>query len=276
MREYIDLHMHTNYSDGARTPSELLDIVRSTNIIAFSVTDHDTLEGYFAIRELLQDDDPELITGVELSASMEDGDMHILAYLFDPDSPDMKNALAEFQKNRETRGIRMVEKLNEMGIDISYDQVLATTDGSVVGRPHIAQTMYDQKQINDYELAFQKYIGDKCPAYVPKNNFTPQEAIDLIHKAGGIAVLAHPGINQKEKYLEMLVELGLDGIEAYHSNHKMSDVDRYKHLAERYRLLVTGGSDYHGREGRMDKVGSQKVPYRYFEVLKSYKEKKRG
>lgn len=260
--------MHTNFSDGTKSPAELLDIVRSKNISAFSVTDHDTIDGYKAVKELLQDGDPDLIPGIELSVTYENEDIHILAYLFDPDSNELQEALTTFQSNRVHRGKKMVEKLNELGIDISYEDVLDAANGSVVGRPHIAEAMNTKNCISYYEEAFHRYIGDNGPAYIPKDNFTPKEAIDLIHQAEGLAVLAHPGINNREQYLEMLVGLGLDGIEAYHSNHKMSDVDRYKHLAERFRLIITGGSDFHGRNGRFDSVGSQKVPYKYFEILK--------
>ncbi len=267
MKQYIDLHMHTICSDGAKTPSELLAIVRSKKLSAFSVTDHDTIDGYLQMKELMQEGDPTLISGVELSVSLEDGDMHLLAYLFDPENPEFKKALQEFQVTREERGKKMVQKLNELGIEISYDDVLEATAGSVVGRPHIARALHKAKLTSYYEEAFHKYISDNGPAFVAKDNFTPKDAIDLVHNAGGLIVLAHPGINNKEKYLEELVGLGLDGIEAFHSSHKMAERDRYKNLAEQYRLLVTGGSDYHGISDRHGTVGSQKVPYTYFELL---------
>ncbi len=267
MKQYIDLHLHTACSDGSKTPSELLDIVRSKKISAFSITDHDTIEGYLKIKELLVEEDPILISGVELSVSLEDGDMHFLAYLFDDENTDFITALQNFQITRRERGIKMVEKLNELGLHISYSDVEKASEGSAVGRPHIAQTLYNAKFTAYYEEAFHKYIGDNGPAYVAKENFTPKDAIDLVHNAGGVVVLAHPGINNKEKYLEELAALGLDGIEVYHPSHKMSDVDRYKHLADRYRLLVTGGSDYHGASDRHGSVGSQRVPYKYFEFL---------
>ena len=276
MKKYIDLHMHTDFSDGSKSPSELLAIVRSKKISAFAVTDHDTFEGYFALKELLQEGDPELIPGVELSVSLDDGDMHILAYLFDPQSKVLQEAMRTFQENRIGRGKKMVEKLNEMGIKITYKEVVAAANGSVVGRPHIAQVIFESNQIDYYEEAFHKYIGDKAPAFVAKENFTVKEAIDLIQSAGGVAVLAHPGINNKEEHLDMLVDCGLDGIEAYHSSHKQSDRDRYLHLAERHRLIVTGGSDYHGRDGRHGSVGSERVPYRLLEELKEKAKKNRG
>ena len=267
MRKYIDLHMHTNCSDGAKSPEELLAIVRRKKLYAFAVTDHDTIEGYLQIKEMLTPEDPILISGVELSVSLEDGDMHLLAYLFDPNDKDFSTALKKFQVNREARGKKMVEKLNELGLQITYEDVEVSSDGGVVGRPHIAQALFDAKLTDYYEQAFHKYISDSGPAYVAKENFTPKNAIDLVHKAGGVVVLAHPGIQDKDKYLDELVSYGLDGIEAYHSSHKASDTDRFKHLAERYRLIVTGGSDYHGMKNTLGAVGSQKVPYKYFESL---------
>ncbi len=266
-KKHVDLHMHTNCSDGAKTPSELLAIVRSKKLSAFAVTDHDTIEGYLAIKEMLTDDDPILISGVELSVSLEDGDMHLLAYLFDHENEEFINALKDFQVTREKRGMKMVEKLNELGLDISYEDVVKESNGSVVGRPHIARALFNKKMTSYYEEAFHKYISDAGPAFVAKENFTSQDAIDLVHNAGGLVVLAHPGINNKEKYLQELVGLGLDGIEAYHSSHKVADSDRYKHLADRHHLLITGGSDYHGISDRHGSVGSQRVPYECFEKL---------
>lgn len=260
--------MHTYFSDGTKSPEELMAIVRDSNIAAFSVTDHDTLDGYKNIKKLIVDNDPELIPGVELSISLDDGDMHILAYCFDDDSPLLNDALLGFQKNREERGKKMVNKLNSMNIDLDFQLVEKESHGSAIGRPHVAKALLKAKLTDYYEQAFERYIGDNGPAYVPKKNFTPKQAIDLIHNANGLAVLAHPGITNKERYLEMLIEFGLDGIEVYHSSHKQSDIDRYKHLAERYRLIKTGGSDFHGHEDRYGTVGSQKVPYEYFEILK--------
>lgn len=274
MSKYVDLHMHTYFSDGTKSPEKLMAIVRDSNIAAFSVTDHDTLEGYKNVKDLIVDNDPELISGVELSISLEDGDLHILAYCFDDNSLILNEALLEFQINSEERGKKIVEKLNSMNINLDYQLVKKESQGSAIGRPHVAKALLSAKLTDYYEQAFEKYIGDNGPAYVSKENFTPKQAIDLIHEAKGLAVLAHPGINNKEKYLEKLVELGLDGIEVYHSSHNQSDIDRYKHLADRYRLIKTGGSDYHGYENKYGTVGSQKVPYEYFEILKQKADKK--
>lgn len=271
MASRIDLHLHTKYSDGTSQPEELLELVRSSGVKAFAVTDHDTVDGYRAVNDLLTENDPELVTGVELSVDVENGDMHLLAYLIDPDNQRLTDALAAFQERRNERGKLMVEKLNQLGIDITYADVQAQAGGSVIGRPHVARAMFKKNTITYYEDAFRSFIGFDGPAYVPKRNFAPSEAIEVIHAAGGLAVLAHPGIDDKEMYIEMLVGLGLDGLEVYHPSHKQNDVDRFKHLAQRYRLMVTGGSDYHGPEGRYGRVGSQNVPYRHLEEMKAKK-----
>lgn len=276
MRRYIDLHMHTNISDGTKTPSELLNIVRKSNIEVFSVTDHDTIDGYFEVKRLLTGEDPILISGLEISTYYEGQDMHILAYLFDPDHKPLQTALKEFQEHRNSRGKKIVDKLNEMGVGITFDDVMREANDSVVGRPHIAEAMMKGGHVSYFEEAFEKYIGNKAPAYVKKKNFTPEEAIALIHQAGGIAVLAHPMIDNNDRHIEQLLGVGLDGIEVYHSSHKQPQVDRLLHLAERFRIVATGGSDYHGRTDSHGYVGSQKVPYRLYEKLVETKEKRRG
>lgn len=271
MRRYVDLHMHTHFSDGTGSPQQVLELVKAAGIRAFSVTDHDTLEGYHVTRALLSENDPELVTGLELSVTVDDSDMHILAYLFDPDNRPLNAALEQFQNRRQERGRLMVNRLNDLGMDISYEDVRRQSGGVVIGRPHVARAMVENRHIREYEEAFRKFIGTDGPAYVPKMNFKPNEAIDLIHGAGGLAVLAHPGIDEKDKYLEMLVGLGLDGLEVYHPSHSKSQIDRYKHLADRYRLGISGGSDFHGSGDRYDRIGTGKIPYACLEQLKKKK-----
>jgi len=270
MARYIDLHLHTNLSDGVLSPEELLDLVRDKNLEAFSITDHDNLEGFLAVKKLLKKDDPELIPGVELSVSSKNGDLHILAYCFDSDNMVFNRTLNDFKTNRNQRGRLIVQKLNELGIDITYEDVSEYAGSAAVGRPHIALAMLNRKYISRYEEAFVRYIGNNKPAYVPKKNMTPVEAIKLIHSAGGIAVLAHPMIDNACRHIEALVGLGLDGIEIYHPSNRQSDGDRLKQTAERFRLVTTGGSDYHGLEDHVGMIGSQKVPVG---LLVKFKEK---
>jgi predicted metal-dependent phosphoesterase TrpH len=277
MIQQVDLHLHTNCSDGAASPEELLAMVRTRELKAFSVTDHDTLQGYWKVKELLVPGDPELVSGLELSVTINNSDVHLLAYLFDPTYAPLVDALNEFRQRRNQRGRLMVQKLNEMGVDISYEDVQGTAGQAAIGRPHIAEAMFRLKAVRTYEEAFEKYIRNGRPAYVPKRNFAPQEAISTVHQAGGVAVLAHPILEDAYRYIERLVPLGLDGIELYHPLHRQGDIDRLKRIAKQHRLLVSGGSDYHGRQERWyGIVGSQSVPAQCLEQLKERAEERRG
>jgi predicted metal-dependent phosphoesterase TrpH len=276
MKKRIDLHLHTSYSDGTVSAAELLEIVRTQKLSAFSVTDHDTLAGYWAVRGLIGNDDPELISGLELSVIADGGDLHLLAYLFDPDNEPLRVALDKFQERRNQRARLIVQRLNEMNIDISFEEVQNVAGEAAIGRPHIADTMVRSKAVGSYEEAFEKYICNGGPAYVAKRGFLPEEAISLVHKAGGVTVLAHPVINNTARHVEMLVGLGLDGIEIYHPVHKQNDINRLKNLAERYGLLVSGGSDFHGRSTWYGMVGSQNVPEELLDELKQRAVQKRG
>lgn len=268
--------MHTNHSDGTTSAAELLEIVRAKKLSAFSVTDHDTLAGYWAIRSLISEDDPELIPGLELSITADGGDLHLLAYLFDPDNEPLKAALDRFRERRNHRARLIVQRLNELNIDISFEEVQNVAGEATIGRPHIADTMVRSKAVGSYEEAFEKYIRNSGPAYVAKMSFIPEEAISLVHRAGGVTVLAHPILDNTARHVEMLAGLGLDGIEIYHPVHKQSDIKRLKHLAERYRLLVSGGSDFHGRSTMYGMVGSQNVPEELLDNLKQRAAQKRG
>lgn len=273
---YIDLHMHTNHSDGTMSPAELLDVVRKSGVAAFSVTDHDTLAGYRGVRDLLREGDPELVSGVELSVSVGDDDVHMLAYLFDADHEELNEAMTRFQQKRYIRGQQIVERLQHLGIDIPFGAVQETAGDSVIGRPHIAETLHRLGAVDTYQSAFDRFIRKDGPAYVPKAFFEPSEAIRLVHRAGGITVLAHPIIDDMLRHLQMLVEMGMDGIEVWHSKHSPQDVDRLSRLAAKYGLLRTGGSDFHGREGRHGMVGSQRIQIDCLEQMKHHARKQRS
>ena len=269
MPQFIDLHMHTVNSDGHLTTSELVDIVRAKDLAAFAITDHDALDGYFESQEILNPDDPELISGVELSVAVEGQDLHMLAYLFDAKDDEFNSALASFQQERNQRGERIVSILNEIGVPLSFASVEEAANGSAIGRPHVAQALVNDGLVRSFEAAFQKYIGNNCPAYVPKSKMAPGEAIDLIHRAGGLAMMAHPYINGMVTQVEALCQVGLDGIEVFHYSHSNEQVRKLKQLAKRLNLAMSGGSDFHGRTDREGEVGSQPVPVDFLESLKT-------
>jgi predicted metal-dependent phosphoesterase TrpH len=261
MPGHIDLHIHTFYSDGLASPEEVIKSVRQKKLAAFAICDHDNLEGYLKAKELLKNDGPELISGVELSSGKDDEDIHILGYDMVPDNDFLNDALDKFRLKRNQRGKKMLIKLKEMGIDIPYELVLEIAGYSAIGRPHIADALVRAKKIGDYETAFRRYIGKDGPAYVPKDNLEPKKAIELIHKAGGLAFLAHPGIGRAGQYIDEFIIQGLDGIEVYHPKHGSRLKKIFLKMAEEKSLLTSGGSDFHAREGRLSMIGSQSVPY---------------
>jgi len=276
MARLIDLHMHTNCSDGVLAPAELLARVRQKDIAAFAVTDHDSLAGYRVLQELVQPGDPELISGVELSVDCEGEDLHMLGYLCDPDHPELNQRLAFFQQERNRRGLLMVEKLNQLGVELSFETVQQVAGDSAIGRPHVAEALLRKGLVENFDDVFRRYIGNGRPAYVKKARLTPGETIDLIHTAGGVAVMAHPGINGMYRFVDKLAPLGLDGVEVYHYAHDQEQVRQFKRLAKRYGLLLSGGSDFHGRDERECEIGAQPVPLEYLDQLKNRAQETRG
>lgn len=270
MKRFIDLHIHTINSDGMLSPTEVLQEARKKKLTAFSITDHDSVDAFFELENIMSENDPEYIPGLELSVSYQEKDIHLLAYYVDPRSEQLQAKLKEIRNSRNDRGAMIVEKLNNMDVKVDLEDIKEIAGKAAIGRPHIADAIYQSGAVKSYDQAFHKYIGSGKPAYVAKKNMTPEEGISMIHKAGGVAVLAHPAIDETYTHLEMLVELGLDGIECFHSYHKQKHIDQFKHFAERWRLIITGGSDFHGREGNYGKIGSQHVPE---ECLHSLKER---
>jgi predicted metal-dependent phosphoesterase TrpH len=268
MPNHIDLHIHTLFSDGLASPSEILAIVKDKKLAAFSICDHDTLEGYLETRKLLKEGDPELVPGVELSAGKDLDDIHILGYYIDANCLILTDALEDFRRRRNLRGEKMLMRLKDMGIEISFDLVRQIAGCSAIGRPHVADAMVKVGAIRNYESAFISYIGHDGPAYVPKDNPFPKEAIDLIHEAGGLAFLAHAAIGNTASHINEFIDLGLDGIEIYHPKHNSGRRKGFSKLAREKSLLSSGGSDYHGREGRYSSIGSQPVPEEFLTAIK--------
>jgi predicted metal-dependent phosphoesterase TrpH len=255
MNPSVDLHIHTYFSDGINSPEEVLEIVRNRNLTAFSICDHDNIGGYLQLKGQLGRNDPELVPGVELSSGYGGEDIHILGYYFDLSSDELNNELLSFRNRRNQRGAEMLNKLKGMGIDIPLDLVKELAGRSAIGRPNVADALVGIKAVSSFAEAFEKYIGYNCPAYIPKENMTPREAIELIHRAGGLAVLAHPGIADAGSHIDEYLEYGLDGIEVYHPMHNNRIQQRYAKLAESKNILATGGSDFHGRQEKYGKIG---------------------
>jgi len=248
LRDQADLHVHTTSSDGAYSPRDVISMGNETGLIAVGITDHDTIhgipEGLKAGNEL----DIEVIPGVEISAGVGSHEVHILGYFIDFTYGELVEKLERFQNVRLDRIERMITQLRTLGIELDFDYVLSLAGEGAVGRPHVAKALVEYGYVGTMSEAFDTLIGDNKPGYVPRLRISPQDAIDLIHRAGGIACWAHPGLESHDEWIEEFVSYGLDGLEIAHPEHSAKDTTRYRAMAEQYALLMTGGSDFHGGE----------------------------
>ncbi|MBE0690790.1 MAG: PHP domain-containing protein [Anaerolineae bacterium] len=243
----IDLHLHTNASDGQHTPTELIDLVRQQHLDVIAITDHDTTGGIAEAQSVSQGH-PQIIPGIELSAEDEEGDVHVLGYFIDPANTALQEKLSHFRTERLERGQRIVQKLIDLGIPVTWDRVSAIAGDASIGRPHIARALLEAGHVDSVHDAFDRYLYNGGPAYVARYRLTPEEAIQFIHSAGGVAVLAHPGLLPDYRAMvQRLVPAGLDGVEVYHPENSQTVRLNLSGLAQQYDLVVTGGSDFHGQ-----------------------------
>jgi hypothetical protein len=276
---HIDLHLHTTASDGVLSPSEVVRYAKGKGLQAIAITDHDTIEG---CEEGLAEGERigfEVIPGIEISAEHSPGSMHILGFFLDIHHPFLNERLRYLQKARAERNPRIVEKLNRLGIDITFEEVLKASGGGQVGRPHFANVLLEKKYVRSFQEAFDRFLKKGAAAYVDKFRFSSREALHFIDEAKGVAVLAHPntlGVNgyaELEKLILQLVKEGLKGIEVYYPEHSPTEVSQYKTIADRYGLLSTGGTDYHGMEKNGLDIGvgrgEMKLPYSIVENLRA-------
>lgn len=242
-----DLHNHTVASDGLLTPTELIEYAAKKGLQAVAITDHDSTEGIEEGLRAGKKNHVYVIPGIELNTQIDHNEIHILGYFIDPGYSKLQEVLEKAREVRKTRAERMVEKLTELyGFDIHYEDVLAEAKEGGVGRYHIGRVLLSKGYVNNITEAFEKYLGTECPAYVGRYKITPREGIELIEKAGGVAVLAHPGLLPDPGLIYALIEQGVKGIEAYHSKHTQEQSKEYARIANQYGLLITGGSDCHG------------------------------
>jgi 3',5'-nucleoside bisphosphate phosphatase len=244
----VDLHVHTSASDGQYPPEKVIALALKRKLNVIAITDHDTTDGIAqAEQAAAQFGSPVVIPGIELSAEDSGHSVHILGYFIRPDVPVLREALAVFHTDRQIRGQQMVERLAKLGAPVEWARVLALSDGGAVGRPHIARALYEAKHVESVREAFDRFLYDGGPAYVGREGLTPEDAIVLIHKAGGAAVLAHPGALPDFRVLvPRLASAGLDGLEVVHPIHNRPTRLDLRGLAAMHSLIMTGGSDFHG------------------------------
>jgi len=258
----VDLHTHTHFSDGALAPEELMTRAAERQLGTLAITDHDTVEAIARARAWLAGPAAapfELVPGVELSSAIEDLDLHILGYFVDPEHGVMLERLAQFRAERLERARAILARLEALGVPVNLRDVLELAGPGVVGRPHVARALIHAGHTESMEDAFRRYLGAQGAAFVPRPAFRPEQAIEIIHGAGGVSVLAHPGAALSVAVVERLVAAGLRGVEVWHPQHGVATVRRYRELSRRLGLPETGGSDFH-EPGRGVELGGMPVP----------------
>lgn len=279
-KKYIDLHIHTNYSDGGFTPTEVVNYARKIGLSAIAITDHDIVDGIEEALFIGEKCSIEVVPGVELSAKGIDTfqeEMHILGYYIDWKNKGFQEKLYSFRQARKERAYKILEKLHSLGVRIKEEDVFKSVKKGSLGRLHFARVLLKEKYVKNTTEAFKKYLGYKKPAYVPKLNWRPEEAIKCILEVGGIPILAHPLCeNVNKESLEKLIKFGLVGIEIYHSKHKDVDFNTLQKSFSKYGLLFTGGTDCHGRlDNNPPLMGTIKIPYSILGRLKEYRDFKK-
>ncbi|PYJ05590.1 MAG: histidinol phosphatase [Verrucomicrobia bacterium] len=265
---YADLHLHSNFSDGTYTPEELAGHAKRCGFKAVALTDHDTMEGCERMAAACQAEEIEFVPASELTTECDGHELHLLGYMLDGQNSKLLEELAKFQEVRRQRIYGMVERLNELRVPLRAEAVFALARCHSPGRPHVARALVQGGWCSSLDEAFDRFLKKGKPAWIPKFKIGAPEAIGLIHQAGGLAVLAHPGLNHVDEIIPELVAAGMDGLECFHSKHSTAMTHRYLELADRYRLLVTGGSDCHGMNKGKPLIGSIKVPYQCVEQLR--------
>ncbi len=250
-REYIDMHVHSNISDGTMTPEELVAYAEEKKLYAFALTDHDLVAGIDRAIEAAKQYEVKVIPGIEISAQFLGSDIHILGYGIDYKSQVLCKHTEFLQQERHRRNLTIMNRMNEMGYAIHADAFLKEHEGTSITRMHFARYLLEKGYVDSFQQAFDTLLNKGCPLYVPRKMVTVEDAISIIHEAGGKAVIAHPVLYHYDtmtnaELVEYLVRQGADGIEAIYSRNSKVDEAYYLQLARRYHLFVTGGTDYHG------------------------------
>lgn len=276
--DVIDLHVHSTASDGTLTPSEVVCLAKKMNLKAMALTDHDTVSGIKEALHTAKEYDIELIPGIEISCSYENKEIHIVGLWVDYENMAFLNRLHEMQVTRDTRNEQMSQKFAELGIDVPVNELIKTYPDAIITRAHFASYLKDKGLVSSTKEAFDRWLNDRGPCFVPRYKLPAEDAIALIHYVGGIAILAHPilyRMNDKDlaNMVTALSHFKLDGIEAVYSTYSESDERLIRRLAKENKILLSGGSDFHGDNKPTIQLGigrgNLKVPYEFLEEMKS-------
>jgi predicted metal-dependent phosphoesterase TrpH len=256
---FVDLHAHSTASDGSRLPADVVREAKKAGLAAIALTDHDTIDGIAEAVATGREIGVRVVAGVELSAVEGDVETHILG-LHLSDTREMESKLVALREMRRTRAERIVKRLNELGVRIEFQSVLEQAAGGAIGRPHVARAMIAEGWAVDFRDAFERYLGNGKPAYVGKDRLAIVDAIGLIHRAGGLAILAHPAHGGTRDRIAMFAQHGIDGVEVRHPSHSAEDIARLMALVEHFSLVPSGGSDWHGATDGPRTLGTMRVP----------------
>lgn len=273
---HVDLHCHSTASDGTLSPTDVVQLAVDSGLSALALTDHDTVGGIAEAAAAANARGIDFLPGIEISCDWKQGTMHILGYGIDPTSPVMTELTARLIEGRDHRNPRIVAKLQELGVAITMAEVEQESGGGVIGRPHIAAILVRKGYVSSIKQAFNEYLAPGGKAYFDKERLSSKQALTMIRESGGLPVLAHPvqlrceNDAQLDTVVKNLVDQGLAGIEIFHSDHDAPWVAKSQALAEKYRLLTTGGSDFHGsnkKDIRLGNAGGNQVPRAFYEAL---------
>jgi len=264
-----DLHLHTHYSDGTFSPAELVAHAKERNLDAIALTDHDTVEGCKETAEFCRKAELTFVPGTELTAEISETEIHILGYFLDTANEPLLAAMRQFQDARQQRIHEMVGRLNKLEIPLGTEEVFALANCRSPGRPHVARALVIGGHCQSHGEAFDRFLKKGKPAWAPKFKLSSEDAIALIHQARGLAVLAHPALNRVDGSIPTLVGQGLDGLECFHSRHDARSAARYEAMARELGLLITGGSDCHGRNKGEPLIGTVRLPHEHVKALQA-------
>jgi predicted metal-dependent phosphoesterase TrpH len=272
---FADLHLHTNFSDGTYTPEELTAQGKRFGFRALALSDHDTVEGCARMATACTTESIEFIPATELTAELDGNELHLLGYFIDTTNAKLLVELARFQEVRQNRIREMVARIQKLNVPLPEELVFQIANCRAPGRPHVARALVKAGLCKNLDEAFERFLKKNKPAWVPKFKMSATQAVELIHQAGGLAVMAHPGLNNCDELIPALTACGLDGLECYHTKHAPEEAYHYEKMAQQLGLLVTGGSDCHGLSKGRPLIGGIKLPYWRVEEMKKAVKKRR-
>lgn len=273
----VDLHSHTTASDGALSPRELVRLAARQGVRVLAVTDHDSVSGLAEAIDEAARHGIEIVPGLEINCDVEGAEIHVLGYCVDWQAEWFEAFLVEQRAERTARVHRIVERLGELGVPLTAEEVFAICKEGSPGRPHVAQAMVKRGYVKSVREAFDRYLRSGGPANVPRRRLTPVEAVAVIRRARGVPVFAHPGLANRDAMIPELVQAGLAGIETYYPEHSAGQIEAYRGICREHGLVATGGSDYHGSHtGRANTLGSPPVPLEVWQELKARAQRLNG